>query len=79
MEVCINIFKKFHFFILFLCYSFYISVKPGDPQPDIKFPEISVPKNFDEFLGMVTSVGKSAKDAIMPPLTSEKTEGTKKE
>lgn len=49
-------------------------VKPGDPQLEVKFPELSFPKDFSEFLDLTSSVVSSAKQAIMPPPAKEAAE-----
>lgn len=48
-----------------------ILVKPGDPQLEVKFPELSFPKDFSEFMDLTVSVASSIKQALMPPPTKE--------
>ncbi|XP_077293486.1 MICOS complex subunit 26/27 [Arctopsyche grandis] len=62
-----------------IIYNFVYGVKPGDPQPEINFPEISIPKNFDDLISLVGNVGKSAKNVIMPPTASPLEASTKPE
>ncbi|RVE52066.1 hypothetical protein evm_003344 [Chilo suppressalis] len=35
-----------------IAYNFLYGVKPGDPQLEIKFPELSFPKDFSEFVDL---------------------------
>lgn len=50
-----------------IAYNFLYGVKPGDPQLEVKFPELSFPKDFSEFVDLTTSVALSVKQAVMPP------------
>lgn len=42
-------------------------MKPGDPQLEIKLPELSFPKDLSEFVDMTVSVATTVKQAVMPP------------
>ncbi|CAH0722961.1 unnamed protein product, partial [Brenthis ino] len=35
-----------------IAYNFFYGVKPGDPQLEVKFPELSLPKDFSEFIDL---------------------------
>ncbi|CAK1600279.1 unnamed protein product [Parnassius mnemosyne] len=50
-----------------IAYNFLYGVKPGDPQLEVKFPELSLPKNVSELVDLTVSIAESAKQAIMPP------------
>ncbi|XP_021209059.1 uncharacterized protein LOC101737762 isoform X2 [Bombyx mori] len=50
-----------------IAYNFLYGVKPGDPQLEVKFPELSLPKDFSEFVEMTVSLASSFKQAVMPP------------
>ncbi|KPJ17822.1 hypothetical protein RR48_06628 [Papilio machaon] len=50
-----------------IAYNFLYGVKPGDPQLEVKFPDLSLPKNFSEFVDLTVSLAVSAKQAVMPP------------
>ncbi|XP_030030936.2 uncharacterized protein LOC115447836 [Manduca sexta] len=50
-----------------IAYNFLYGVKPGDPQLEVKFPELSLPKSFSEFVDMTFSLASSVKQAVMPP------------
>ncbi|KAM3960153.1 uncharacterized protein ACR2FA_005782 isoform 1-T1 [Aphomia sociella] len=54
-----------------IAYNFLYGVKPGDPQLEVKFPELSVPKNFSEFVDLSVSLASSVKQAVMPPPAKE--------
>ncbi|XP_026484516.1 uncharacterized protein LOC113392348 [Vanessa tameamea] len=54
-----------------IAYNFFYGVKPGDPQLEVKFPELSFPKDFSEFLDMTVSLASSVKQAVMPPPSKE--------
>ncbi|XP_063372641.1 MICOS complex subunit MIC27 [Cydia amplana] len=54
-----------------IAYNFLYGVKPGDPQLEVHFPELSFPKNFSEFVDLSASVASSVKQAVMPPPTKE--------
>ncbi|KAJ8733717.1 hypothetical protein PYW07_014268 [Mythimna separata] len=56
-----------------IAYNFLYGVKPGDPQLEVKFPELSFPKDFSEFLDMTVSLASSVRQAIMPPPAKEET------
>lgn len=49
----------------------YWTVKPGDPQLEVKFPELSFPKDFSEFVDLTVSLASTVKQAVMPPPTKE--------
>ncbi|CAH2267812.1 jg5749 [Pararge aegeria aegeria] len=38
-----------------IAYNFCYGVKPGDPQLEVKFPELSFPKDFSEFVDMTVN------------------------
>ncbi|XP_049887878.1 uncharacterized protein LOC126382149 [Pectinophora gossypiella] len=61
-----------------IAYNFLYGVKPGDPQLELKFPELSVPKNFSEFVDLSVSVASSVKQMVMPPPGKEAQESTEK-
>lgn len=42
-------------------------MKPGDPQLEVKFPELSFPKDFSQFVDLTVSLASTVKQAIMPP------------
>lgn len=46
-------------------------MKPGDPQLEVKFPELSLPKDFSEFVDLTVSLASSIKQAVMPPPAKE--------
>ncbi|XP_072935578.1 uncharacterized protein [Epargyreus clarus] len=50
-----------------IAYNFLYGVKPGDPQLEVKFPELSFPKDFSEFVDLTVSMASSVKQAVMPP------------
>ncbi|CAG9576201.1 unnamed protein product [Danaus chrysippus] len=50
-----------------IAYNFLYGVKPGDPQLEVKFPELSLPKDFSEFVDLSVSLASSIKQAVMPP------------
>ncbi|XP_041973736.1 MICOS complex subunit MIC27-like isoform X2 [Aricia agestis] len=50
-----------------IAYNFLYGVKPGDPQLEVKFPELSIPKDFSEFVDMTVSLASTVKQAVMPP------------
>ncbi|XP_023954735.2 MICOS complex subunit MIC27 [Bicyclus anynana] len=50
-----------------IAYNFFYGVKPGDPQLEVKFPDLSFPKDLSEFVDMTVSVATSVKQAVMPP------------
>lgn len=54
-----------------IAYNFLYGVKPGDPQLEVKFPELSFPKDFSEFMDMTVSLASSVKQAVMPPPAKE--------
>ncbi|CAG9782701.1 unnamed protein product [Diatraea saccharalis] len=54
-----------------IAYNFLYGVKPGDPQLEIKFPELSFPKDFSEFVDLTVSMASSVKQAVMPPPAKE--------
>lgn len=54
-----------------IAYNFLYGVKPGDPQLEVKFPELSFPKDFSEFIDMTFSLASSIKQAVMPPPIAE--------
>lgn len=54
-----------------IAYNFLYGVKPGDPQLEVKFPELSFPKDFSEFVDLTASVASSVKQAVMPPPAKE--------
>lgn len=54
-----------------IAYNFLYGVKPGDPQLEVKFPELTVPKNFSEFVDLTVSLASSVKQAVMPPPAKE--------
>ncbi|XP_045453760.1 uncharacterized protein LOC123663063 [Melitaea cinxia] len=54
-----------------IAYNFLYGVKPGDPQLEVKFPELSFPKDFSEFLDLTVSLASSVKQAVMPPPSKE--------
>ncbi|XP_059049189.1 MICOS complex subunit MIC27 [Achroia grisella] len=57
-----------------IAYNFLYGVKPGDPQLEVKFPELSVPKNFSELADLTVSLASSVKQAVMPPPAKESTD-----
>ncbi|GBP66286.1 MICOS complex subunit MIC27 [Eumeta japonica] len=57
-----------------VAYNFFYGVKPGDPQLEVKFPELSFPKDFSEFVDLSLSLASSVKQAIMPPPSKEANE-----
>ncbi|CAG9110961.1 unnamed protein product [Plutella xylostella] len=61
-----------------IAYNFLYGVKPGDPQLEVKFPELSLPKDFSEFFSMVINLASSAKQAIMPPPVKEDSKPSEK-
>ncbi|KAF9409286.1 hypothetical protein HW555_011321 [Spodoptera exigua] len=54
-----------------IAYNFLYGVKPGDPQLEVNFPELSFPKDFSEFVDMTVSLASSVKQAVMPPPSKE--------
>ncbi|KAL0849787.1 hypothetical protein ABMA28_011734 [Loxostege sticticalis] len=54
-----------------IAYNFLYGVKPGDPQLEVKFPELSFPKDFSEFVDLTVSMASSIKQAVMPPPSKE--------
>lgn len=48
-------------------YNFFYGVKPGDPQMEVKFPELSFPKDFSQFFELTSSMVSSLTKAVMPP------------
>lgn len=54
-----------------IAYNFLYGVKPGDPQLEVKFPELSFPKDFSEFVDLTVSMAASVKQAVMPPPSKE--------
>ncbi|CAH0600195.1 unnamed protein product [Chrysodeixis includens] len=61
-----------------IAYNFLYGVKPGDPQLEVKFPELSFPKDFSEFVDMTVSLASSVKQAVMPPPSKEEKAPEKK-
>ncbi|XP_045760748.1 uncharacterized protein LOC123864395 isoform X1 [Maniola jurtina] len=57
-----------------IAYNFFYGVKPGDPQLELKFPELSFPKDLSEFVDMTVSVATSVKQAVMPPPSKNEVE-----
>ncbi|XP_026323986.1 uncharacterized protein LOC113233179 [Hyposmocoma kahamanoa] len=57
-----------------IAYNFFYGVKPGDPQLEVKFPELSFPKDFSGFVDLTVSMASSIKQALMPPPTKEEAE-----
>lgn len=61
------------------CLFFIYVVKPGDPQLEVKFPELSLPKDFSEFVDLTVSVASSVKQAVMPPPSKDEKPSDHKE
>ncbi|PZC77657.1 uncharacterized protein LOC110376571 isoform X1 [Helicoverpa armigera] len=61
-----------------IAYNFLYGVKPGDPQLEVNFPELSFPKDFSEFVDMSVSLASSVKQAIMPPPAKEESKPEEK-
>lgn len=61
-----------------IAYNFFYGVKPGDPQLEVKFPELSLPKDFSELVDMAISLASSIKQAVMPPPTKDETKPAEK-
>ncbi|XP_045504570.1 MICOS complex subunit MIC27 [Colias croceus] len=57
-----------------IAYNFLYGVKPGDPQLEVKFPELSIPKDMSELVDMTVSLASTVKQAVMPPPAKESDE-----
>ncbi|KAJ2944001.1 hypothetical protein O0L34_g8326 [Tuta absoluta] len=60
-----------------IAYNFLYGVKPGDPQLELKFPDLHIPQNFTEFADLTKSVASSVKTMVMPPPSKEETSAQK--
>ncbi|KAJ0181440.1 hypothetical protein K1T71_003525 [Dendrolimus kikuchii] len=49
-----------------IAYNFLYGVKPGDPQLEVKFPELSLPKDFSEQTGLDYVIKDEADDHATP-------------
>ncbi|KAI5635841.1 apolipoprotein O domain-containing protein [Phthorimaea operculella] len=54
-----------------IAYNFLYGVKPGDPQLELKFPDLHIPQNFSEFADLTKSLASSVKTMLTPPPAKE--------
>ncbi|KOB70420.1 hypothetical protein OBRU01_15176, partial [Operophtera brumata] len=62
-----------------IAYNFLYGVKPGDPQLELKLPELTFPKDFSELTDMTMSLACTVYRAVMPPPSKDSTDSKPKD